>query len=175
MRYDTSIYLLIMDDTKNVQEEQEVVDGEIVEEPQVSPDVTTSDQSQVLLSLEEMIKSYIASLDRLSEEKRKLAEMLADGFNNDAAFKEASDKVKEANKAKAVARQQVMGRQGMIESANKLKSISAEIKEKQLSLSDYLLEYQRMANGVNEIEGYDGEVREIVHIARLVKKLSSKK
>lgn len=167
-----------MDDTQNIQEEpQEIVEGEIVEEttPQVSEEINASDQSQVLLSLEEMIKSYIASIDRLSEEQRKLKEMLADGFNNDAAFKEASDKVKEANKAKAVARQQIMGRQGMVESANKLKSITAEVKEKQLSLSDYLLEYQRMANGVNEIEGYDGEVREIVHVAKLVKKASAKK
>ena len=58
----------------------------------------------------------------------------------------------------------------MVETANKAKSINADLKEKKQSLSDYLLEYQRMAIDVNEIEGYDGEVREIVHLAKVVKK-----
>ncbi|MDE2026196.1 MAG: hypothetical protein KGJ07_06905, partial [Patescibacteria group bacterium] len=54
--------------------EAPVVDGEIVEDvtPEVSAD---SDQSTVLLSLEELIKSHITSLDRLQEEKRKFAEL----------------------------------------------------------------------------------------------------
>ena len=36
-------------------------------------------------------------------------------------------------------------------------------------LSDYLREYQRLS-GSNEIEGEDGELREIVYTAKLVKK-----
>ncbi|MDE2025840.1 MAG: hypothetical protein KGJ07_05065, partial [Patescibacteria group bacterium] len=91
------------------------------------------------------------------------------GFNNDAAFKEASDKVKAVNKEKSAIRQQIMNRPGIIEIANKLKDIKSELKEKQVSLSDYLLEYQRMA-GVNEIETSDGDVREIVQVAKLIKK-----
>ncbi|HEX8965723.1 MAG TPA: hypothetical protein VF820_04815 [Patescibacteria group bacterium] len=162
-----------MDDT--VQQSQEpVVEAEIVAEPQLDSQVSAEDQSTVLTSLDELIKTHISSIDRLSEEKKKLGEMLADGFNNDASFKEASDKAKEAAKVKSQVKQQILNKPGVIEVANKLKNVNAEIKERQMSLSDYLLEYQRMT-GVNQIEGQDGEVREIVHVAKLVKKASKDK
>ncbi len=159
-------------------EDSPIVDGEIVEEvpsENVTSEISTdADQSTVLLSLEELIKSHITSLDRLQEEKRKLTELIADGFNNDAAFKQVSDKVKEVNKEKSAIRQQIMNRAGIIEIANKLKDIKSELKEKQVSLSDYLLEYQRMA-GVNEIETADGDVREIIQVAKLIKKAKKDK
>lgn len=162
-----------MDDS--VQQSQEpVVEAEIVAEPQLDSQVSAEDQSTVLTSLDELIKTHISSIDRLSEEKKKLGEMLADGFNNDASFKEASDKAKEAAKVKSQVKQQILNKPGVIEVANKLKNVNAEIKERQMSLSDYLLEYQRMT-GVNQIEGQDGEVREIVHVAKLVKKASKDK
>lgn len=160
-----------MSDISQSDPETEIIDAEVVSDR--APE--TSDQATVLSSLDELIKSHIASIDRLREEKKKLSETLADGFNNDAAFKQASDKVKEASKGRAAARAQILNRPGVLEIANKVKSVNAEIKEKQMSLSDYLLEYQRLADGVNEIEGYDGEVREIVHIAKLVKKTKTEK
>ena len=43
-----------------------------------------------------------------------------------------------------------------------------QIKENEETLSDYLLQYQKMT-GSNEIEGDDGETRIIVNIAKLVK------
>ncbi len=158
------------EDLKN--QEEPIIEGEVVspEENQVAKE----DNSTIITSLDELIKSHISSIDRLSEEQKKLRETLADGFNNDAEFKQLSDKVKDANKAKAVKRAQIMEQSGVIEIANKLKSLNAEVKEKQTSLSDYLLEYQRLT-GVNQIEGSDGEVREIVHIAKLVKRLSQNK
>lgn len=152
--------------------ETEVVDAEVVTSTSDSESSSLSeksDQATVLMSLDELIKSHIASLDRLQEEKKKLADMVSDGLNNDANFKELSDKAKEATKAKSQTRQQIMNRPGVIEFVNKLKNIQSEIKEKSMSLSDYLLEYQKMA-GVNQVEGYDGEVREIIQIAKLVKK-----
>jgi len=45
------------------------------------------------------------------------------------------------------------------------------LKDLQNALSDYLREYQRLS-GSNEIEGDDGEVREIVYVAKLVKRTS---
>lgn len=171
-----SYSLYSMTDLQNepIQENQ-IVDAEIVSDTTgPSSSQAASDQATVLMSLDELIKSHIASLDRLSEERKKSQEMIADGLNNDAQFKEVSDKAKEAAKAKSQARQQLMNRAGIIEIANKLKSMTGEIKEKQMSLSDYLLEYQKMA-GVNQVEGYDGEVREIVQVARLVKKSSKQK
>lgn len=57
--------------------------------------------------------------------------------------------------------------------ANKAKTLAAELKEKQFSLSDYLLEYQRLS-GANQIEIGDGEILEIVNTARVVRKASGK-
>lgn len=158
---------------KQLDSEEPIVEGEIVSEEKTTPSAQ-EDNSTVITSLDELIKSHISSIDRLQEEQKKLRETLADGFNNDAEFKQLSDKVKDANKAKSVKRAQIMEQSGVIEIANKLKSLNAEVKEKQTSLSDYLLEYQRMT-GVNQIEGSDGEVREIIHIAKLVKRLSQNK
>ncbi len=151
-----------------------IIEEQVIEADVITPETSSeekSDQATVLTSLDELIKSHIASLDRLAEEKKKLGEMIADGLNNDVTFKELSDKAKEATKAKSQARQQIMNRPGVIEFVNKLKNIQSEIKEKNMSLSDYLLEYQKMA-GVNQVEGYDGEVREIVQVAKLVRKAS---
>lgn len=155
-----------MDKNAKRESEEAIEEGEVVSESGTIPD----DQAQILLSLEEMIKSNIASSDKLVEEKQKLTESLTDALQNDAQYKQASDTVKEATKTRSVIRSQIMGKAGIIEMATKAKALAAEIKEKKQSLSDYLLEYQRMATNVNEIQGYDGEIREIVHQAKLVKK-----
>lgn len=169
----------MVDSHNSLHEETQIVDAEILPAGRqgVSADISdqeANNQSQVLLSLDELIKTHIASLDRLQTEKKELQDMVADGLNNDATFKEISDKAKAITKEKAEARKQIMNRPGVIEIVNKLKNITSETKEKNMALSDYLLEYQKMA-GVNQIEGYDGEVREIVQIAKLVKRASKKK
>ncbi len=53
--------------------------------------------------------------------------------------------------------------------ANKLKTLKSERAELEDGLSDYLREYQRLS-GSNEIEGDDGQVRQIVYVAKLVRK-----
>lgn len=136
-----------------------------------SPDTQQSGQADVLMSLESLIKNNIASIDKLTDELREHRAMFTDSFANDPVFKELEEKAKEATKAKSSTKQQLSSQPSVRQLADKVKTISSELKEKKLSLSDYLLEYQRMS-GVNEIEGHDGEVREIVNAARVVKKTS---
>lgn len=147
-------------------EEEKVVDGEIVEE--TAP--AGSDQATVLLSLETLIKNNIASIDKLRDELRKHKQMLEDSFMNDAVYQEHLKLAKEAAKVKSATRAQILKQPQNIQLSNKIKNMSTEVKDKQFALSDYLLEYQRMT-GVNEIEGDDGEVREIVNTAKVVKKV----
>src|SRR5579864_5575527 len=116
---------------QNSVDEHQIEEGEIISTE--SSAQTADDQATVLTSLDELIKSHIASLDRLQVEKKKLQEMVADGLNNDVNFKGLSDKAKEAAKAKSQARQQIMNRPGIIEFVNKLKNITSEIKEKTFS------------------------------------------
>lgn len=133
----------------------------------------TNDDTKILLSLEELIKTNIASTDKLKEELKKHRQMLIDSFENDPTYREHSEKVKEVSKIRAATKQQIIKQPSVMNISNKVKSISSEIKEREAALSDYLQEYQRMA-GVNEIEGLDGEVREIVNTSKLVKRSSRK-
>lgn len=157
-----------MDEDKDVlTENEEVTDGEIVAETKSSSDV--SDQATVLLSLEQLIKNHIASIDKLKEEAKKHKQMLEDAFMNDAVYQEHMKQAKEAIKVKSATRAQILKQPQNILLSNKVKQMTTELKDKQFALSDYLLEYQRMT-GVNEIEGEDGEVREIVNSAKVVKR-----
>ncbi len=145
---------------------QAIVDAQVVDNTSSTAD---QNQAEVLVSLGELIKSHIQNLDRMRVELKEQKQMLEDGFINNTNFKTASDEAKTAAKKKAEIRHQIMQVPAVAAISQKIKSLSSEVKEKQMALSDYLLEYQRMA-GVNEVEGYDGEVREIVNQARLVKK-----
>ncbi len=147
-------------------DKQPVVDGELVEAPKEAPAV---ESGEVILNMESMIKSHMASLKTLNEELSKHKGILDDIFENDPTFREHSEKAKEAATVKANTRKEILKRPQAAELDTKVKSIKSQIKETQEALSDYLQEYARMS-GVNEIEGDDGEVREIVYTARLVKR-----
>jgi len=152
-------------------EHEEVVDAQEVSS---TPTSLSDDQSTVLLSLDEMIKTHIASIDRLKTELKEHKQMFEDGFINDPTFRELSQAAKDAADIKSAARQQLLKQPTVATLSSKIKSLASEVKEKKLALSDYLLEYQRMA-GVNEIEGYDGEVREIINEAKLIKKMKQQR
>ncbi|MBI5045109.1 MAG: hypothetical protein HZC02_04225 [Candidatus Levybacteria bacterium] len=149
----------------------EVVDAEVVEETPQEPQVVGD--AAILLNLEEMIKNYIQSLDKLREEKKKMQEMFEDSFANNPTYRENSDKAKEALKVKATTRQQIASQPSVIALAQKLKGLGSDIKERQVALSDYLLEYQRLS-GANEIEDNEGQIREIINSAKLIKRSSKK-
>lgn len=131
-------------------------------------------QGQILVSLESMIKSHLAGIDRLQADAKKYKSMLDDIFVNDPTFQEHDKKAKEATKVKQQTRGEILKRPQAKELAEKVKAIKSEAKEMQDALSDYLQEYQRMS-GVNEIESDDGEVREIVFTAKLVRRGSNYK
>lgn len=143
----------------------DVVSGTIVSEAK------EVEAGQVLINMEAMIKSHLASIDKLQTEAKSLKGMLDDIFVNDPTFQDHDKKAKEAAKLKSQTKAEILKRPQPAELNNKVKSLKSEIKELQVALSDYLQEYARMS-GVNEIEGEDGEVREIVYEARLVKKSS---
>ncbi|MDO8429301.1 MAG: hypothetical protein Q7S88_01610 [Candidatus Daviesbacteria bacterium] len=133
---------------------------------------TPGNGADILINLEGLIKSHISSTTRLQEEYDKHRSMLDDIFNNDATYKKLSEESKEASRKKGAQKQQILKNPQAADLNSKVQSMKSEIKEIQGALSDYLKEFQRMS-GVNEIEGDDGEVREIVYDARLVKKSST--
>src|SRR3989344_5444387 len=154
-----------MDDN---QANEEVVDGEIVE-ASTSTTEPKDGGATVLLNLEELIKNYIDSIEKITDALKQHRQMFADGFENNPTYRELEDKVKKENRARLELRQQILGQQSMRELAQKIKDMGTELREKKTSLSDYLLEYQRLAN-TNIIQGNDGQEREIINSAKAVKR-----
>lgn len=126
-------------------------------------------QATVLVELENLIKGHITNIEKGKGELSKFKEMLDSIFANDETFKLHSEKAKEANKIKSATKQEILKQQNARELSDKIKSLKSELDDLDSALSDYLREYQRMS-GSTEIEGDDGEMREIIYTARLVKK-----
>ena len=150
--------------------EDKVQDAEIVEEASV--DLTAQekeDQAKLVLNLENMIKNNNSQVAKLSGELTEARQMLKDSFENDTTYREHADAAKEANKIKAATKAQIMKQPQVAELAAKVKTLTSEVKELKEALSDYLGEFNRLS-GINEIEGEDGELMEIVYVAKLVKK-----
>ncbi|MBI2595712.1 hypothetical protein HYW46_03190 [Candidatus Daviesbacteria bacterium] len=124
---------------------------------------------QILINMEGLIKNYISSIDKLSEEVKKLKEALEDIFKNDPTFQEHSEEAKKSAKIKQKTKSEILKRTQAAELDAKIKSLRSQLKENKSALSDYLQEYAKKS-GLNEIEGEDGEVREIVYVAKLVRK-----
>lgn len=125
----------------------------------------------VLSDLESLIKNHITDIDKRKDELKKQKEMLASALLNDETYLEHEQKAKEANKVKAATKRQIMQQPANKQLADKVRELSTEVKELDGALSDYLGEYQRMT-GSNEIQTNEGDVREIVYVAKLVKKSS---
>ena len=138
--------------------------------PLVADESSQVGKADILINLESMIKSNLSAIDRLQEELKKHKGVLEDIFNNDPTFKKHSDEAKEATRIKTNTKQQILKQPQAADLNNKVKTMQSELKEMQGALSDYLQQYAEMS-GVTEIEGEDGEVRQIVYKAHLVKKL----
>lgn len=155
-----------MDDTQKQDDSvEEAVEAEVVTDAKDASD----NQATVLLSLEEMIKNHIASLDRLQIDLKKQQEMFTDTFINSEAYRENDKKVKEANKVKATTKDSILQQPAVIQLSAHIKDMRQDIKERRTALSDYLREYQRLT-GANEIEDHEGQLRDIVNTAKLVKR-----
>lgn len=143
-------------------DQSDVLESDVVEE-----NPKTDNQATVLLSLEEMIKKYITRLDALKVEVKKQREMYDDSFLNNPTYLENTEKAKNAAKDLQVTKKNIASQPAVIQISLKLKSMREEVKEIEISLSDYLQEYQRIS-GANEIEGEDGKIRDIINTAKLV-------
>src|SRR3989344_6936048 len=134
-----------------------------------TPTTTTGDDATLLLRIEEMIKTHIVQIDKLQEEVTKYKEMIDDIFTQDETYQEHDKIAKEAAKVRSKTKSEILKRSDVANLSQKMKSLRSEKAELQGGLSDYLREYQRLS-GSNEIEGEDGEIREIIYTAKLVKK-----
>lgn len=145
------------------------IDAEIVSG---APGIPADDTAvNVLLDLENLIKTHITNIDQKKDELKKLREMLTSALSNDETYSIHEEEAKKAAKLKNATKLQILKLPANAQLNERVKGLGADVKELDESLSEYLREYQRMS-GASEIEGNDGEVREIIYIAKLIKKSS---
>ena len=125
-----------------------------------------------LFTIENLIKTHISHIDTVKTELYKQVEMMNDILLNDSEYKKAADEVKEITKKKTEAKQNILKSPSNASLNQKIKDMRQELKELKGALSGYLQQYQKIAD-TDQIESEDGEVRQIVYSAHLVK-LSSK-
>ena len=137
---------------------QKVIEGEIT-----GATATAND----LVTITNLIQSYIAQIDRSSKELSANKQMLMDAFLNDPTYRQHERSVKETVKVRSATKMQILKQPTLSELSEKIKDIAASVKDAKQSLSDYLQEFARIT-GAREIEDSEGELREIVYTAKLV-------
>jgi hypothetical protein len=150
---------------------QDITLGEVELEEQ-SPDGTHG--ANELLSVEHAIKTRILQSENLREELKKQKEMLKDLLENDPDYNEKSKVAQAAAKDKTAAKQRILNTPQGKALNQKVKDMQNEAKDIDDGLSYYLREYQRIT-GATQFEGDDGELREIVYTAKLVRKTNLNK
>ncbi len=128
-----------------------------------------NDDATVLVSLESTIKQHIRLIDQNKSELKKIREMIASALANDETYKLHDEETKKAAKVRAATKSELLKLSSNKSLVEKSHALATEIKESDGALSEYLREYQRIS-GSNEFETDEGEVREIVYVAKLVKK-----
>ena len=157
-----------MDDKNvSVDKPEEVIDAEIVEESAASD--TSISAVDDLQNIENLINANIQKIDNLEKEVKPVSEMLESLLDADLEYAELDLKAKEAIKEKTAKKKTLMSTTNGRELNEKLKNFKSEIREAKEALSAYLQEYQKKT-GFSEYEGPDGELRQIVFTAKLVRK-----
>ena len=157
-----------MDSAQKKEAKQEnVIEAEIVEE-QASSDTTIS-QLDDLKNIENLINANIAKIDKLQGDIKPVKEMLESLLDADLEYAELDLKAKEAAKIKTAKKKELVDTTNGRELNEKLKTLKSELREAKEALSSYLQTYQQKT-GFSEYEGPDGELRQIIFVAKLVRK-----
>lgn len=133
-------------------------------------DIATTPQGvEDLLTVQNAVKTRMDQLDKLREEIKPHKEMLDSYLENDQTYQEKVAAAKKASQEKSAVKNKLLKQPQAAQLVDKIKTIKDQMKDIQEGLSYYLREYQRMT-GANEVEGSDGELRQIVYVAKLVRK-----
>jgi hypothetical protein len=124
-----------------------------------------------LMNIEKLIINYIGDIERVEADLKKEKELLENILENSDDYKKASEAAKEATKEKTRIKSDLLKQPEAAGHAQKVAEVKADIKQMRDNLSKYLQQYGQLA-GTNQFEDNDGQVREIVYMAKLVKRSS---
>jgi uncharacterized coiled-coil protein SlyX len=148
-------------------------DDQIIEENEetAEPVLPDDNQAAALVSLEELIKNHIDSIDRNRIELKKLREQFEDSFVNNPAFRDRSEEVKEVTKARSQVRAQIAKQPSIMQLDQKIKDLRFDLAEQTKTMSDLLADYKEQT-GATSIETHNGQVLEIISEMKLVRRSS---
>ncbi|QQS38860.1 hypothetical protein IPM62_05790 [Candidatus Woesebacteria bacterium] len=128
-----------------------------------------NDDTKTLIAVESQIKMNMAKIERVKKDLQPVNEMLKNLLENDESYVKLSDIAKKAAREKSARKKDLLSTQNGKELLGKITAFKEELADAQEALSYYLSEYQK-STGLNEFEGEDGELRQIVYVAKLVRK-----
>ena len=133
-----------------------------IDSPEANP-------AETLVSLERLIITHLAQIEAQEAETRKKKEMLENIFGNNPQYQEVMEQAKAVAKEKAAIRRRLLQAPDARALNVEIKEAVSETKEKRDALSTYLAQYAQAA-GTTQFEDDQGQVREIIYVARLVKR-----
>lgn len=136
------------------------------------PTKQITDDPNTLYSVESAIKTRNQKLSEIKKKMRDLNEMLKSYLENDDEYREAAKLAKDATAKKKAIKQRLMSDPAAKDLPTRIDEVREEKKELQESLSYYLTEYARLS-GTNEFEDENGDLKQIVYSAKLVKRSGS--
>lgn len=149
----------------------EALQGDPYLDGTVSTDETIAGSSEVnsLFAIQGLISSHLGKIQAIQDEMARLTEMFNSILENSETYNEVAEKAKEAALAKNNAKKEVLKHPQAMELANQIKELKAQMKDFKSALSDYLVQY-RLLSGQDTLEDENGEVRQIISSAKLVKR-----
>lgn len=130
------------------------------------PDTFTA---QNLLTLEDLIKGYLADIAAIKEKMKAHKEVLQSSIEQDKDYSIVAEKQQAVKKEVATVKEKLVKTPAVTNAQMKVKELQTDLKDAQHSLSDYLNQYIALTQS-SEFIGPDGEVMQIVRSARLVKR-----
>ena len=131
--------------------------------------MTTDNQAADLIALESLILNYISKIEAHQELLRNKKEMLESNLENDSAYQEASKLTKEASKKKQEEKARIVRQPEVEKIYAHVKDAQTQLRDMRTSLSNHLQNYSKLS-GTNQFEDEEGQVREIVYTAKVVKR-----
>jgi hypothetical protein len=125
--------------------------------------------ADTVVDLTGLINSHISQLEVIRHEVSELKEMLNSIFENDSTYQMHDAAVKEATKVRGNTKKQILKLPQAADLTNRIQNTKSHMKELNDALSGYLQDYAR-STGATQFETEDGQVREIVYVAKLVKR-----
>jgi hypothetical protein len=130
--------------------------------------IDNSNPAADLIALEGLILNYIAKIEKHQELLSKKREMLDSNLENDPTYQEASGLAKETSKKKAEEKSRIIRQPEVEKIYTDVKDAQSQLKIMKETLSNHLQNYGKVS-GTNQFEDEEGQVREIVYTAKVVK------